>query len=62
MQVLSSAALELSRPQTSEGGDSGDSVRGVRDVKPWEEEVQQRLRAKTRIISKVVEVLNPTIA
>jgi len=59
--VLSSAALELCRPH-SDSGDSSDRVSGVRDVKPWEEEVRQRLKAKTRIISKVEEAFNPTIA
>lgn len=55
-QVLSSAALELAQPGSSDSGDSSDGVRGERgerDTKPWEEVVRQRLRAKTRIISKV---------
>ena len=55
-QVLSSAALELAQPGSSDSGDSSDGVRGERGergTKPWEEVVQQRLRAKTRIISKV---------
>lgn len=59
--MLSSAALELCRPH-SDSGDSSDRVSGVRDVKPWEEEVRRRLIAKTRIISKVEEAFNPTIA
>ena len=52
-QVLSSAALELAQPGSSDSGDSSDGVRGERGTKPWEEAVRQRLRAKTRIISKV---------
>lgn len=55
-QVISSAALKLAQPGSSDGGDSSDGVRAVRDErgrKPWEEVVRQRLRAKTRIISKV---------
>ena len=55
-QVLSSAALELAQPGSSDNGDSSDGVRdvrGERGTKPWEEVIRQRLRAKTRIISKV---------
>ena len=55
-QVLSSAALELAQPGSSDNGDSSDGVRSVKGeggTKPWEEVLRQRLRAKTRIISKV---------
>ncbi len=53
--MLATSALELSRPHppSSSGHSTGAHISAPFPVrKPWEEVIQERLKAKTRVISK----------
>lgn len=55
LQVISAAALELSAPQSSpQASIQSPAVMVLPSVnRPWEGVVRERLKAKTRVISKV---------
>ena len=56
LQVLSAAALELSqphRPRLAEVGVASLHPSAPNPLRPWEDEIRERLKAKTRIIARV---------
>ena len=53
-QILSEAALSLSSPNSKQKKRKAIEELSPRILKPWQQVVEERIKTKTRIISKVI--------